>query len=842
MNSIAKHFPLFLVLIFLNSCAKQNAGIVKQTYHDLTSHYNGYFNAHEQFNNQLKTLQDGNKDDYEQILPLESYGRYEDIKSQNESLNTTIAKARLSIQTHQEKEEGKNYITGVDNSISNWSDDAFVLIGKAYYFQGELDSAINCFRYVTANFEEGVDARSKDKIKKQKNSKKKKAKAKKLEDKLIEKELAGKDIRPSKKLIAHESAYSDALVWLAKAYISNEQYIEAENILTFIRGSQNFLKDYDREVDMVNTYLYFAQGSFNTGINYLDSAIVNTKKQKNKARLQFIAGQVYESLGQKTIAADYYKQSMKGNADFEMIFYAKLKLIQMNRQSPGGENEALKLIAKMSKDNKNRAYYDQLYYEKAMIALNNDVIEDAKKFLLKSAEVSQSNQKQKGISYGTLADIYYEEEDYPIAQAYYDSAVSLLDNSYIAYDVILNRSIVLTELIDYLKIITINDSLLVLGEIPAKELESILYKQAVDIIDAEIKQEEKNKQAQLIASSSTQTSKTSGKNAWYFYSEASRNSGYKKFKQTWGDILLEDDWRRSEKGSNMTADGGDSFETESDEYFARIDAKYQEMINAIPSSEKEKKELRKEIIEAYYNGAVIYKVGLENLPKSAEMFVMLNMLHPDNRYEPEALYQLYVLYTDMNQSAQAMKAKQTLLEKYPDNKFSQFFTNPSSVETKNLEDQATDFYEEAYALYQIKDFDQVIIQCEIAKEKYSQTMMMAKFDLLKAMCMGSKQLRESYISSLEYVVNNHANTAEQEKAEEILSYLNGTDQPVQRDVDQGTIDKLKIDKQIPVNKQSLDVKEQTNSSSDGGVKFKLGSKEVQLGGNKQEEVKSTKGE
>jgi hypothetical protein len=91
-------------------------------------------------------------------------------------------------------------------------------------------------------------------------------------------------------------------------------------------------------------------------------------------------------------------------------------------------------------------------------------------------------------------------------------------------------------------------------------------------------------------------------------------------------------------------------------------------------------------------------------------------------------------------------------------------------------------------------------------------------------------------------VNNHANTAEQEKAEEILSYLNGTDQPVQKDVDQGTIDKLKIDKQIPVNKQILDVKDQTNSSSDGGVKFKLGSKEVQLGGNKQEEVKSTKGE
>lgn len=809
---------------------------MKQTYHDLTSHYNGYFNANEHFNTQIKSLRDGNQDDYEKILPLESYGYYDEVKTKNEGLNTTIEKARLSIQTHQEKSESKNYQANEDNSISNWSDDAFLLIGKAYYFQGQLDSAISCFRYVTANFEEAVDARSKDKIKKQKNNKKKKAKEKKQKDKLIEKELAGKDIRPSKKLITHESAYSESLVWLAKAYINNGQFIEAENVLTFVRGSQNFLKDYDKDVEAANAYLYFAQGSYSTGVAYLDSAIAKTKKQKHKSRLQFVAGQVYEELGQKAIAGDYYKQSMKGNPDFEMVFYAKLKLIQMNRQSPGGEKEALKLIAKMTKDNKNKEYYDQLYYEKAMIALENKDIDDAKKFLLKSAEVSLSNQKQKGISYGKLADIYYEEEDYPMAQAYYDSAVNLLDNTYFAYGVIENRSVVLNDLIDYLNTIAINDSLLILGEIPAKELEDMLYKQAVDIIDAEIKQEEKNKQAQLIASANTQTSK-GGKNAWYFYSEASKNSGYKKFKQIWGDIALEDDWRRSEKGSEATVDGEDSFESTNDEYFARIDAKYQEMIEAIPSSDKEKKELRKEIIEAYYNGAVIYKVGLENFPKSAEMFVTLNSLYSENRYEPEALYQLYVLYTDMEQSAQAAKAKQTLLEKYPDNKFSKFFTNPESFQTKGLDDEATEFYEGAYAQYQGGEFDQVILKCEEAKEKYSQTTLMAKFDLLKAMCLGSKQLREPYVASLEYVVKNHANTEEQEKAEEILSYLNGTvEESAGTKLDKKVIEKIKNDNQIPKSNQTIDPNEENNSSDDGGLKFKFGSKEVQLGGNKQKQV------
>jgi len=109
LNSISKRIPFFFTLFLLSACAKQNAGIVKQSYHDLTSHYNGYFNANEQFNTQIKSLSAGYINNYDEILSLNSYGNLADFKDQNESLNTTIEKARLSIQTHQEKQQSKNY-------------------------------------------------------------------------------------------------------------------------------------------------------------------------------------------------------------------------------------------------------------------------------------------------------------------------------------------------------------------------------------------------------------------------------------------------------------------------------------------------------------------------------------------------------------------------------------------------------------------------------------------------------------------------------------------------------------------------------------------------------------
>ncbi|MEZ4977904.1 MAG: hypothetical protein R2772_01270 [Chitinophagales bacterium] len=829
-----KYIPLIASILFAAvltfSCAKHNAGIVKQSYHDLTSHYNAYFNANENFNVRIGEISKSRKENYKEILPLYAYGSLDELKNQSASLNSTIEKARLSIQTHQEKEKSKAYIKDGENSISNWSDNAFVLIGKSYYLQGSLDSAISCFRYVTANFDDGVDARSKDKIKKQNANKKRKEKAKKLEEKQIELAKEGKDIRPKNKIGLHEASKSEALVWLVKAFASNQDYADAEAVLTYTRGDQSFIRNYDKDLELANAFLYLEQNQYEEAIPYLESAVEKIKKQKNKTRYQFILGQLHEETKHKAIAADYYKKSMKANSNFDMIFYAKLKLIQMSRGGNYNSTEAEKLLAKMLKDSKNRDFYDQLYYEKALLALDDQDREAAKKYFHKSIAVSTSNSEQKGISYLALANMNYEEEAYAKSQALYDSSLALLSTEHPEYELASNRSKVLNELVMQLNTIALNDSLLTLANIPSTELEAYLYKMAVDEIDAQIKLEEKNKQADLLALSNTSTSGKSDKNAWYFYSDASRNSGYKKFKQKWGDIALEDNWRRSDKSAD-NSNPELANDTQEDAYFSKIDSRYEEMLAAIPKTSEQKKALENAIIDAYYEGAVVYKVGLENLPKSIEMFETLNKRFPSNLYEPENLYQLYILYAELDNQAKAKKCKEDLLNKYPNSEFAAYIKNPESISKEEDKSALENYYQSAYDLYESEDYDACILKCEDANQVFPDNEIQAKFDLLKAMCIGGKKLLEPFMSSLEYVVITHNASPEKEKAEEILAYLRGEVPEDKPSPEKGKLIKdASIDDKIPVIERSMNEDKDLDTDLNKGLKLKLGEKELNIGG------------
>lgn len=822
MNTFQYRYIPFVILFLFSACAKQNAGIVKQTYHDLTGHYNGYFNANEIYNQQVKSSIAARNENYEQILPLYPIGNV--TAGEGGDYTTAIAKARLSIQTHQEKQESKNYQKNEDNSISNWADDAFLLMGKCYYNEGQIDSAISCFKYITAHFDIAVDGRSKEKIKKQKSNKKLKAKAKKLEDKQIELEKKGKDVRPSKKLFLHESAKSEALVWLVKAYTANKQYGEAESVLTYIKNDKTFLKNYDKEVALAAANLLLSQQNYSSATNDLLAAAELSKKKKEKARIHFILAQIYEQQNQADLAASYYKKSIKGNPNFEMVFYAKFKSIQMKVKGSNPGKDVDRMIAKLIKDKKNEPYLDILYYERGLLALQMNEREDAKEYLALSAKNAKTNQKQKGNAFVKLAELFYEEENYPIAQAYYDSAVNSIDETFESYVFIKNRSETLTDLITNLETITVNDSLLNLSKMDAKQLESHLYKLAVDFVDAEIKNEEKAKQSIAIASSS---SGKGSKNAWYFYSESSRNSGYKKFQQIWGDIALEDNWRRSDKSTSEDGEDNESSDEE-DEYFSRIEQKYDEMLAAVPASDAEKKALKEEIIEAYFNAGVLYKSGLENYPKSLEMFTALNAKYDKHAYRPDALYHLYVIHSEEKNSTAANQAKNELLSDYPNHKYSKFLKDPSSLDS-SAENDLAKRYETIYKEYENGNYDEVIKQCENVKENFKNHPLLAKYDLLKAMAIGGKQLREPFIASLENVVNDYQNTEEQAKAQELLYYLKGEDEKaVQEEATKEKLNTIKEDN-TKINQESI---KSSDEESEDGVKLKFGEKEINLGGTK----------
>ena len=746
--------PLFFALAFsslLISCGTQNASFLKQGYHDLTSRYNANFNAKEKLNLTLKSLKESRKENYDELLPLFSYGTLEDTKTREADFDIVIDKASTAIQLHK---------------ISNWSDDNFLLLGKSFYFKGDYPKAIESLRYITANYKDGVDGRSDKKIKKQKNSKKLKAKAKRQDKRNLEKLKAGKDIRPKKSFLKHLPAKSEALVWLVKAFTANKQLNEAQAVLDYIALDNSFIQNYDREKELVHADYLIHQKLYSEAIPHIQLALESYKSNKKKARYKYVLAQLYQKTGNNAAAVTYYKDSEKGNSNYDMIFNAKLNALKLSSNNKDTDKED-KLLAKLIKDSKNIDYLDQLYYERAIIAKNKKDIKQASDFLALSIEKSTTNTKQKAKSYVMLAEIFYSKEDYTLAQENYAAALPLITPEFANYTVIAKRANVLTDLVNQLNIISKNDSLLKLANLSPERMERMLYDQAVASVEAQ----KKGNGPKAIVDKFAQNDKPQNDAKWYFYSENAKSIGYNTFKQKWGNRVLEDNWRRTNKASGNTTT--EIVKTEEELTKEKIEALYQQLLAEIPKGDSGKIDLKNEIVKAHYTAGNIYKFDLNSEPKAIDNFMAIVSDYPKSEYDAESLYNLYILNKEKNNTA-ADKYKNLVLTNYPDSKYAKIIKDPLYAESLKSENiKVESFYEETYNLYAKDEFEAVINRINEAKTLYPNNKLEAKFALLEAITFGKQSKYQPYVDALEAVVKNFKNTEEEAKATEMLAFLKG---------------------------------------------------------------------
>ncbi|MFT4645494.1 MAG: tetratricopeptide (TPR) repeat protein [Planctomycetota bacterium] len=744
-----------LILIFtsglLAGCANKNAFFLKQGYHDITSHYNSYFNAKELYNLTLKSIEESRKENFDEILPLYAYGTLEDTKSRDGEFTTVIDKSSKSIQLHK---------------VSNWSDDNFLLLGKAFFMKGQYDKATESLRYVTANFKDGVDGRSDKKIKKQKSNKKRKAKAKKLAKKNVQKQKNGIDIRPKKNILVHEPTKSEALIWLVKAFSANDQFSEAASVLDYISSDNSFIQNYDRETELAYTYYLIEQKQYSGAILHLENAISMFKSKKKTARYKYVLAQILEKTGNKKDASKYFIESIKGNNNYDMVFNAKLNSIKLSNGSSSDKED--KFLSKLIKDSKNADYLDQLYYEKALISLTNKDEKEAINFLEKSIEASTINQKQKAKSHLLLAEIFYNKEDYLVSQENYAACLALITPEFKNYKTISKRATVLTGLVDELNLIKKNDELLLIAELPQDEIEAKLYQQAVDVIDAEKAALENN----TIIDQFAANDKVSKNGKWYFYNETAKTIGYSKFIKKWENRQLEDNWRRENKNSSNTLTEDVKTEDEMDE--EKIDALYKQLLAEIPNSDSSKSKFSNAVASAHYNAANYYKYDLDNDTKAIAHYNVIAKKYTASNYEAESLFNLYLLNKKIDNITASTKNKNLVLSKYPKSKYAEIIKDPNyAMESKGDSEAVEKYYEDTYNKFVAEDFVTVIDRVAKSKTQFPSNKLAAKFALLEAITLGKQKKYQPYVSSLENVITTYKNTEEEAKATELLAYLKG---------------------------------------------------------------------
>ena len=702
-------------LLVLGACASYKKNFFSKTYHNTTARYNSYFIANEDIAEVETAIATNHKNNYNKIL-----GVFYDIDSSTingvrTQLDDAIVKASLSIQRHEN---------------SNWVYPSYFLVGKARYFGGDFENAIITFKYIIKHSED-------------------------------------KDIR-------HQAS-----VALMRTFIDYNEQNNAVAVADYLR-KENLDKINMRDFLLTKAYLFQLREDYDNMVRNLSQAVEVEPKKKNKARYFFMLGQVYQHLGFDGEAYNNYKKCLKSNPEYELSFYAKLNLAQVTLLDQKVDLKKIRnYFKKLLRDDKNRDFVDRIYYEMANFEIKHENPDLAVTYLKSSIEASISNPRQKGYAYLKLGELYYDYyKDYKLAQAYYDSTVTVFPQDEEGFETIKERSDILTNFVEQLNTIQLQDSLLTLSEMNKSDLQALL-----DGVIAEQDriEKEKDKEARRLARQTASTGSGTRANSafsnafgisdenaaegdtWYFYNSAAVSTGRSQFLSKWGNRALEDNWRRSQKPvtgnfaiqdltvPNDTTTITDEVEQEAPDTEDRTSA----LMATIPVTEEAKAASLKKIEDAYFKLGGIYNFQLEEKQNAIQTFEKLLSRFPGSEYESEVLYLLYLIYkpTDLTK---AESYKQLLTETYPKSIYAKLAINPNYKEESNETAlRLQRLYKIAYDYYLQEDFNQAKLLVSRGLEQYPDNEFSDQLKILGILIDGKIEGQYRYQYELQQFIENN---------------------------------------------------------------------------------------
>jgi len=624
--------------------------------------------------------------------------------------------------TSEAEQENLNEVINKANRIalekfeSNWVDDAFLLLAKSEYLKGNYYNAAEYFSYVSLNF-------------------------------------------PDQKENTVE-----ALVWQGKSLFALQEYEYADSVLQF---AYNKNLKYHRAVlnaALANSYIH--QKKPEEAITHLKKAIGFTKNRYEKIRWTFILAQLLERTNNEEDAFSNYSKIVKSNASFEMSFNANLAQIRLREGANGIKFNKIATLTKLLKEDKNKEFKDQIYYQIAETYMQQGQLELASEFYQTSAHVIPGTLKQKGLSYLKLAEINFDSlKNYTQAQLYYDSTLQSLPKEYPDYKNIAIKANNLQYLADRLTLIEKQQELLMLA--------SLTEEARINYADEQIKKlitQQQTLQTEIInspfvgISDFSQTNKSGG--TFYFDNSMAISQGLNEFKKRWGNRKLEDNWRISSGVTNLNAGQNtnsnitnNAINSDLKTNSENIDSLRNNILTAIPLKAEDRAITENKIKTARYEIAMFYKDVLgDNIAAIDALEQLVTEYTADDQKVAELYYQLYRLYEPVSAS-RSEQYKQELIKKYPESIFSKSLINPDfGKEEEAALNNIKKEYATIYESYQQKNYTEVISNINSLEGKLNNfTAESAQFQYLKSLAIGHTQKTPVFIASLNEIVSTYPN-------------------------------------------------------------------------------------
>jgi tetratricopeptide (TPR) repeat protein len=740
-----RHIIVFLAISLLAiSCSTEKNTFISRTYHNITAHYNVYFNGREAYRKGMMRVEDQHSDDFTQLLPIYIAGNEETASAISGDMDKAIRKASKTIKYHSIKAKPKQKggtLSKKDqefmqkNEYNKWVDDSYLLMGKAYFMKTEFLPARQNFEYIIREFRK-------------------------------------------------EDIKYDAMYWMARTSLATNNMKMTREWLDQISAEKDFPESLQADVDILEAAYYLQLEEKDAAIPFLHKAIKENKNKFERTRHQYLLAQLYKEKDEYRKAAQMFEKVTKGSPYYEMSFNAKINMAECYGKLGGSYKDMKKLLTKMLRDDKNIDYLDQVYYALAEIEYENNKRDEAIKNYKLSSENSLSNNSQKAMSCMKLGNIYFDIPDYRLSQAYYDTCIINLSNEHPRYDEIRTLSRNLTGLVTQMDIVETQDSLQHIASLPEKERNALIDKQIQAVIEQEQRERELEMERQQNSMlfderrGSNQVNAPSG-GAWYFYNPATLSFGQNEFRKKWGTRKLEDHWRRSNKSivqDNFYEDQ-DSIPSDSSSVARISDNKSRAYyIQDLPLNDSLMALSNESIRDALFAMGEIYKRDFNDYDKSILAFESLDERFPEHDYKLPTYYSLYELYNETGKADKANVYKQKVINLFPESHYAKLLKNPNYMqELAEMEKQQRLEYESLYDLYRTNKFQVAENKAQAFLSNYPESKYAPKVKFIQIVTTALDVDEMVFKQNLAEFIQNYPEDPLSNRAMQILGYLGETD-------------------------------------------------------------------
>ena len=731
-------YALMLPLVLMvTGCSTSRNTAMSRSYQALVTKYNVYFNGNEAYKKGYEAQEKAKKDNLLEILDLYPISDEKVRGTGKSDFDRAIEKSQKAVKLHSisvKPEKKKGTLTEAEKAYQNkieynpflWH--AWFLMADAQRQNGDFIEAASTYSYITKLYFDEPE-------------------------------------------IVAEAQYK-----MAQCYSELGWNYEAEEL--FQRSGETkvgLARHQDYQARFASHLLN--QERFEESIPLLEDAISRKGLSKTqRIREKYLLAQLYKTTGREDDAYRMFGKVIRMSPPYEIEFHARIQ--QTETMANGGNmRKIMKKLKRMERDPKNKESLDQIYYAMGNIHLVRGDTVTALELYNEGLEKSKKSSPEKGILLLTMANLYWDRQDYANASRCYSEAVGLIGNDHKEYETVKLRSEVLEDLVECTETIKLQDSLQWLSTLPEAKLYEIIDKVIEEYQEQERKDEERRKQeakeAARQGASAQMSIEDDGGSAggWYFYNTKALERGKKDFIKQWGNRKLEDNWRRSNKTTlaiedNLPADIQELDALDMDTLMdIVVDSlppketnpyKREYYIQQIPYTDQEKEESDKLISAALLEQGIIYKDRLTEYPFAEKSLLRIADDYPEADEADQALYNLYLMYSLWGRFTEADACRARMQQFYPESDYTVMICDPDYIDNARYGKHRKDsIYVATYAAFREGDSRTVRNNCQISAGKYPKGQHRAKFMFLDAAIDLQEGQTDTFLVKLKEIVSKY---------------------------------------------------------------------------------------